>query len=116
MNNTPVLKICYLLSIPYACQIIMLDSIRSLFRTQLETCNRRPDLKTSSESPQSMSMGRYFRTSLRHQIRTSSGQQIGTSPLWSNRMFRGRCGDVGQGRPRDVLGTNICRLGYIVYI
>ena len=77
MNNTPVLKICYLLSIPYACQIIMLDSIRSLFRTQLETCNRRPDLKTSSESPQSTSMGRYFRTFLRHQIRTSSDSKSG---------------------------------------
>ena len=28
-----------------------------------------------------------------------------------HRIFRGRPGDVGEKRPRDVLGTNICRLG-----
>ena len=26
-------------------------------------------------------------------------------------IFRGRPGDVARGRPRDVLGTNTCRLG-----
>ena len=39
------------------------------------------------------------------------GRQIGTSPGRSNGIFRGRPGDVGGGRPRDVLETNICRLG-----
>ena len=39
------------------------------------------------------------------------GRQIGTSPWRSNRIFRGLLGDVGGGRPRDVPGTNICRLG-----
>ena len=33
------------------------------------------------------------------------------SPGRSNRMFRGRPGDVGRRRPQDVLGTNICWLG-----
>ena len=41
----------------------------------------------------------------------SPGRQIGTSPGWSNRIFRGCPGDVGGGRPRNVLGTNICQLG-----
>ena len=47
------------------------------------------------------------------------GSQIGPSPRCqieislgqSNRIFRGSPGDVGGARPRDVLGTNICRLG-----
>ena len=39
------------------------------------------------------------------------GRQIGTSPGRSNRIFRGRPGDVGGGRSWDVLGTNICCLG-----
>ena len=30
-------------------------------------------------------------------------------PRWSNRIFRRRPRDVGGGRPRDVLETNICR-------
>ena len=34
----------------------------------------------------------------------------GTSSGWSNRIFRGRPGDVGGTRPRDVLRTNIYRL------
>ena len=42
-----------------------------------------------------MSPGRHFSTSPGRQIETSLGQ--------SNRIFR--------GRPRDVLRTNICRLG-----
>ena len=29
-------------------------------------------------------------------------------------IFRGRPGDVGGGRPRDVLWANICRLGFLV--
>ena len=58
-----------------------------------------------------MSPGRQMGTSLGRQIRTSPGHQMGTSPGRSNRMFRGHSGDVGRGRPRDVLGTNICRLG-----
>ena len=37
--------------------------------------------------------------------------QLVTSPGWSNRIFRGHPGDVRGGHPRDVLGTNICRLG-----
>ena len=35
------------------------------------------------------------------------------SPRRSNRIFRGRPGDVGGECPRDVLGTNICQLGYM---
>ena len=50
-----------------------------------------------------MSPGRHFST--------SPGRQIETSLEQSNRIFRGRPGDVGWGRPRDVLRTNICRLG-----
>ena len=44
-----------------------------------------------------------FETPPQRQFRTCLGQ--------SNRVFRGRPVDVGGGRPRDVLGTNICRLG-----
>ena len=57
---------------------------------------------TSLERQIKASPGRHFRTFL--------GLQIGTSPGRSNRIFRGRPGDAGGGRPRDVLGTNICRL------
>ena len=46
----------------------------------------------------------------RRQIGTSPGHQFATSPGWSNRIFRGRPGDVGRGRSQDVLGNNICRL------
>ena len=38
-------------------------------------------------------------------------RQIRTSPRRSNRIFRGSPGDAGGGRPRDILRTNICRLG-----
>ena len=55
----------------------------------------------------------HFRTSPGCQIRTSPGRQIGTSPGGSNRNFRGRPRDVGGERLRDVLGTNICRLGKV---
>ena len=37
----------------------------------------------------------------------SPGRQIGTSLGWSNRIFSGRPGEAGGGRPRDVLATNI---------
>ena len=49
------------------------------------------------------------------QIGTSLGGQMGTFPWWSNRIFRGRPWDFGVGRPLDVLGTNICRLGLCVF-
>ena len=45
---------------------------------------------------------------------TSLKRQIRTSPERSNRIFRGRPVDVGGGRPRDVPGTNIFRLGRII--
>ena len=54
-------------------------------------------------------------TSLEHQIKTSPGRHFRLSPGrqigTSDRIFRRRPGDVGGGRPRDVLGTNIYRLG-----
>ena len=56
------------------------------------------------------SPGRHFRTSPERQLGTSSECQIGTSPGRLNRIFRGRPGDVGGRRPRDVLGDSICRL------
>ena len=58
------------------------------------------------------SLERQIRTLPGHYIRTSSGRQIGMSPRRSNRIFRGRPGDSGGECPRDVLGTNIYRLGY----
>ena len=57
------------------------------------------------------SLERQIRTSPARHFRTSPGRQIGTSPGLSNRIFRGRPGDVGGRRPRDILGTNIRRLG-----
>ena len=41
----------------------------------------------------------------------SPGRQIGSSLGRSNRIFKGRPGDAREGRPRDILETNICRLG-----
>ena len=69
-----------------------------------------------------MSRMNYPGTSLQHQIRTSPGRhfrmslgrQIGTSSGRSNRVFRGLLGDVGEGHPWDVLGTNICWLGLLL--
>ena len=63
-------------------------------------------------------------TSLECQVRASHGRhlrmsperQSGTSSEWSNRIFRGRPGDVGGGRPWYVLGTNICQLGLIQFL
>ena len=66
---------------------------------------------TSLDRQIKTSFERHFRTSSGRQIGTSPGRQIGTSPGRSNRNFRGHPGDVGGGRPRDILGTNICRLG-----
>ena len=54
---------------------------------------------------------RHFRTSLGRQIGTFLGRKIRTSPGRSNRTFRRRLGDIGGGRPLDVLETNICLLG-----
>ena len=53
--------------------------------------------------------GLYFRTSSGRQIGTSSGRQIGTSSEFSNRIFREHPGDVRGERPREVLGTDVCR-------
>ena len=50
-------------------------------------------------------------TSLGRQIRTSPTRLFEMSLGCSNKIFRGRPGNVGGGRPQDVLGTNICRLG-----
>ena len=66
---------------------------------------------TSLECQIKTSPGCHFRTSPGRQIGTSPRCHIVPSPERSNRIFRGRPGDVGGGRPRDVLGTNICRLG-----
>ena len=44
-------------------------------------------------------------------ISMSPRHQMGTSPECSNRTIRGRFVDLGEGTPRDVLGTNIWRLG-----
>ena len=49
--------------------------------------------------------------SLGRQIRLYTGRMIRTFPGWSNKIFRKRLGDAVRGRPRDILGTNICRLG-----
>ena len=46
---------------------------------------------------------------------TSLERQIGTFPGRSNRIFSGLPGNVGRGRSRDVLGTNICRLVNVSY-
>ena len=63
-----------------------------------------------------------FEGPLREVLRTSSKRrpwkvgldprlQIRTSSGWSNRIFKGRSVVAGGKRPRDVLGTNIYRLG-----
>ena len=57
------------------------------------------------------SLERQIKTSPGRHFRTSPGRQLGTSLGRSNRIFRRRPGDVGGERPRDVLRTNICRLG-----
>ena len=67
---------------------------------------------TSLERQIRTSTGHHFRTPPGRYIRTSRGRQIGMSPRRSNRIFRGRPGDIRGGCPRDVLVTNICRLGY----
>ena len=54
-------------------------------------------------------------TSCGRHFETSRGRQIGTSRGWSNRIFWGRPGDVGGGCSRGVLGTNICRLGTLIF-
>ena len=64
---------------------------------------RRPE-STSQVRSLNVRLGRLHDVRLRHPDLTSRGL--------SNRIFRGPPGDVGGGRPRDFLGTNICRLGY----
>lgn len=53
----------------------------------------------------------WFETCWGRKLRTSPGCHIGTSPGWSNRIFRGNSEDVGGGRPQDVQWTNVCRMG-----
>ena len=55
-------------------------------------------------------------TSFGCHFETSPGRQIGTSPDVSSGLPQGHPGDVGGGRPRDALGTNICRLGLSVFL
>ena len=66
---------------------------------------------TSRINVSGTSLKRQIGTSHGHHFRTFPRRQIGTSPGRSNRIFRGLPGDVGGERPREVLGTNICRLG-----
>ena len=68
-------------------------------------------LGTSRISLAGTSPGYQIRTSSGHHFRTSLGRHFETSPGLSNRIFRGSPGGVEGGRSRDVLGTNICRLG-----
>ena len=56
-------------------------------------------------------LGRQIRTSPGCHFGMSRGFQIGLSPGWPYRFFRGCPGDLAGRRPRDVLGTNICQLG-----
>ena len=68
-------------------------------------------LRTSWGHPESTSLGHQIRASPGRHCEMSPGRHIGTSPGWSNKIFKGCPGDVGGGHPRDVTGTNICRLG-----
>ena len=74
---------------------------------------RRPGnvLATSRINLPGTFLGHQTRTSSVRHFRTFPGRQIETSPGWSNRIFRGHPRDVGGGRPRNILGTNICFLG-----
>ena len=58
------------------------------------------------------SLGSQIRTSPRRHFETSPGCQIRTSPGWSNWIFRGCHEEVGRGRSRGVLRTDIFRLGF----
>ena len=76
-------------------------------------------LMTHWGGPESTSQGRRLNVRLRRPldvISFSMGRQIKPSPGWSNRIFTGRLRDVGRGRSRDDLGTNICWLGYSLYV
>ena len=79
-----------------------LEDVLGTYQISLPETSLKRQIRTSS--------GRHFRTSPGRQIGTSPGRQIRTSLGQSNRIFRGRPGDVGGGCPQDVLGTNICRL------
>ena len=50
-------------------------------------------------------LGCHFRTSTEPLIRTSLGCQIEWSLGWSDKIFRGRHGDIWVWRPGEVLGT-----------
>ena len=67
-------------------------------RGRLENVLGTPQIKLPGTS-----LGCQIRTSPRHHFKTSPRSQIGTSREWSNRIFRGRPGDVGwetsPGRP-----------------
>ena len=84
------------------------ENVLRMSRINLPGTSDERQIRTSSRRHFSTSPGRYIRTTL--------GQQIGRSPGRSDRIFRGRLGDVGMGRPRDDLGTNICRLGIMTMI
>ena len=83
-----------------------LGDVLGTSRINLPGTSLKRQIRTSSR--------RHFRTSPGRLIGTSPGRQIRTSPGRSNRIFRGPPGDVGGGRPRGVLGANICRLGFLV--
>ena len=61
---------------------------------------------TSLERQIKTSPGRQFRTSPGGHIRNSTGRHIVASSGWSNRIFRGRRGDVGG----EVPGASLKRL------
>ena len=69
-------------------------------------------LRTSWRRPESTFQVRPLNVRLGHSQDVRLGHPDLTSRGRSNRIFRGPPGDVGGGRPRDFLGTNICRLGY----
>ena len=71
---------------------------------------------TSLERQIKTSPGRHSRASPGRQIGMSTGHQIETSRGRSNRIFRGCSGHAGGGRPRDVMGANICRLGIQMHL
>ena len=75
------------------------ENVLGMFRISLQGTSLERHIRTSP--------GRHFRTSDWHFPKS----QTRMSSKWSNRISRGRPMDVGGGHPRDVLGTNICRVG-----
>ena len=88
-------------------------------RDLLRTSWGRPDL-TSQGRPLNVRLGRPLNVILERpqdvRLGASPGHQIRTSPGWSNRIIRGRPEDVGGGCPRNILWTNIYRLGRIPWV